>query len=120
MNNKTKLGLVIISILVFVGVIFYLNSGYESRTMVVTDWNYIQLGYNIFGNNDNTLFLHGGDWRLTEFLESQEYPKRMTFRYHKETTGCETNVGCRTWNHILDIRDEYGTKIFESELWQEW
>ena len=97
----------------------YLSKDWDSRTGVVKDWNYIQLGYNIFFEEGNTLFLHGGDWQLTEFLESQEYPKTMTFRYHKQTTGCDTDGGCTTWNHVAEIYDQVGNKLFERELWQE-
>ena len=118
--NKNLVILVItISILIMFGT-WYVNKDYDSRTGVVTDWNYIQLGFNIFFEEGDTLFLHGGDWMLQDFLELHEYPKTMTFKYHKETTGCGTACGCRTWNHIMEIYDESGTKIFERELWQEW
>ena len=108
--------IIILSLTIFT---WYVSKDWETRTGIVEDWNYIQLGYNIFFEEEDTLFLHGGDWKLTEFLESQEYPKMMTFRYHKETTGCDTNCGCTTWNHVTEIYDKMGNKIFERELWQE-
>jgi hypothetical protein len=113
------IGIILIILLIVFGTL-HLTKDYGQRTGTVTGWNYIQLGYNIFFDDDQTLFLHGGDWKLTEFLENQTYPKRMTFIYHMQTTGCDTNCGCRTWKHIMEIRDDIGTKIFERELWQEW
>ena len=123
MNRKKVVGIIVLLLLISIfSYWFFFIKDYEERTMVVTDWNYIQLGFNIFPNDEDakTLFLHGGDWKLEEFLQSQEYPKVMTFFYHKETTGCGSNVGCTPWNHVYEIRDEYGTKIFERGLWQEW
>ena len=75
-ENKMKIAImIIVVILVCVGSYwFYFVKDYESRTMTVKGWNFIQLGFNIFPENENekTLFLHGGDWYLKEFLEKQE------------------------------------------------
>ena len=110
---------IIILVIASISIYWYASKDWETRTGVVEDWNYIQLGFNIFFEEGDTLFLHGGDWKLEEFLESQEYPKTMTFLYHKETTGCDTNCGCTTWNHVTEIYDHMGNKLCERDLWQE-
>ena len=121
MKKKTKIYIVIFIILISLfSYWFFFIKDYDSRTMVVGNWNYIQLGFNIFPDDGDTLFLHGGDWMLEDFLESRVYPEKMTFYYHKETTGCDTCVGCTTWNHVYRIEDTFGNVIFERELWQEW
>ena len=109
--------IIIVCLIVFS---WFMTKDYDQRKGVVTDWNNIQLGFNIFFEEGNTLFLHGDDWKLEEFLEDQDYPKKMTFIYHVWNDGNYGScVGSQNWNHIMEIRDEYGTKIFERELWQE-
>ena len=120
MDKIHKIGIIILIIFSVIFTVWFITKDYEVRRMNVVDWNYIQLGFNIFPADGKTLFLHGGDWKLEDFLESQEYPKVMIFYYHKQTIGCETNCGCMTWNHIYRIEDEYGNVIFEREIWQEW
>jgi len=123
MEKKHKIYIIVFIILVSIcSYWFFFMKDYESRTMVVSGWNNIQLGFNIFPENEdeNTLFLHGDDWRLDDFLSKQDYPMKMTFYYHVWNDGnWDSCVGASNWNHVYRIEDEYGNTIFESDLWQE-
>jgi len=104
MENQTRLFIAGLCIIVFVLCTLYLTSGYGQRKGTVIGWNNIQLGFNIFFDDNETLFLHGDDYRLKEFLGEQDYPMKMTFFYHMQTVGCDTDCGCRTWNHSTRTR----------------
>ena len=63
MKKKKLVGIIILLILIALIVGWYFTKDYGQRTGVVTGWNNIQLGFNIFFEEGDTLFLHGDDYR---------------------------------------------------------
>ena len=114
------ISIVIISILC----IGYWNlaRGYETIEGNLKGWNRVNaMGFNVwFNDREKTLFLHGDDWRLNDFLETLEVNKTYKFHYHIEVVGCDTDCGCTSWNHIIWIKDMDDTLLFGTDLWQEW
>ena len=121
MKKKTILELIALLIIICVVFSVWHASTYESFKGTYNGYNLQSaFGYNIFfSDRDQVLFLHGEDYRLTELLENHLVKGKVyTFYTWKETTGCDTNVGCTTWYNYIEVRDSIGTRIHGEYGWE--